>query len=184
MAWSKDRKRFIGALSLFLVWVVLLSALAIVSAYRPAARSALPDRPAASGETGMPGTRESRESSSRATSNRVTDAGASTQRKASTAQIGGSRTGDDGLRLLEGVVGVQLLVREHGPPHLREPCRREADGRPRPDRWRGCARASASDCRWPVREAEPAIAEDPPGDLPGPKATSGACTSIRTALAP
>jgi hypothetical protein len=52
MAWSRDRKRFVGALILFLLWVVLLSALAIVSAYRPAARSALPDQPAASGEPG------------------------------------------------------------------------------------------------------------------------------------
>ena len=42
MAWSLDRKRFVGALSLFLLWVVLLSALAIVSAYRPAARSPCP----------------------------------------------------------------------------------------------------------------------------------------------
>jgi len=52
MAWSLDRKRFVGALSLFLLWVVLLSILAIVSAYRPAAHSALPDQPAASGKTG------------------------------------------------------------------------------------------------------------------------------------
>jgi len=52
MAWSLDRKRFVGALSLFLLWVVLLGILAIVSAYRPAARSALPDQPAASGEPG------------------------------------------------------------------------------------------------------------------------------------
>jgi len=52
MAWSRDRKRFVGALSLFLLWVVLLSVLAIVSAYRPAARSALPNQPAASGKTG------------------------------------------------------------------------------------------------------------------------------------
>jgi hypothetical protein len=55
MAWSQDRKRFVVALSLFLLWVVLLSALAIVSAYRPAARSALPDQPAASGEPGSAG---------------------------------------------------------------------------------------------------------------------------------
>ncbi len=53
MAWSRDRKRVVGALSLFLLWVVLLSALAIVSAYRPAARTALPDQPATSGETGI-----------------------------------------------------------------------------------------------------------------------------------
>ena len=55
MAWSGDRKRFVGALGLFLLWVVLLSALAIVSAYRPAARSALPDQPAASGEPASAG---------------------------------------------------------------------------------------------------------------------------------
>jgi len=55
MAWSRDRKRFVGALSLFLLWVVLLGILAIVSAYRPAARSALPDQPAASGEPGSAG---------------------------------------------------------------------------------------------------------------------------------
>jgi hypothetical protein len=55
MAWSLDRKRFVGALSLFLLWVVLLSALAIVSAYRPAARFALPDQPAGSGEPGSAG---------------------------------------------------------------------------------------------------------------------------------
>ncbi len=54
MAWSRDRKRFVGALSLFLLWVVLLGILAIVSAYRPAARSALPDQPA-SGEPGSAG---------------------------------------------------------------------------------------------------------------------------------
>jgi|GEM_PF-1924909 hypothetical protein len=52
MAWSLDRKRFVAALGAFLVWVVLLSALAIVSAYRPAARSALPDQPATSSEAG------------------------------------------------------------------------------------------------------------------------------------
>ncbi len=52
MAWSLDRKRFVGALSLFLLWVVLLSALAIVSAFRPAARSAVPNQPAATGEPG------------------------------------------------------------------------------------------------------------------------------------
>jgi hypothetical protein len=52
MAWSLDRKRFVAALGAFLVWVVLLSALAIISAYRPAARSALPDQPAASSEAG------------------------------------------------------------------------------------------------------------------------------------
>jgi len=52
MAWSLDRKRFVAALGAFLVWVVLLSALAIVSAYRPAARSALPDQPAPSTEAG------------------------------------------------------------------------------------------------------------------------------------
>ena len=52
MAWSLDRKRFVGALSLFLLWVVLLIAPAIVSAYRPAARSTLPNQPAASGKTG------------------------------------------------------------------------------------------------------------------------------------
>ncbi len=52
MAWSRDRKRLVGALGLFLLWLVLLSALAIVSAYRPAARSALPDQPAAVGEPG------------------------------------------------------------------------------------------------------------------------------------
>ncbi len=55
MAWSRDRQRFVGALSLFLLWVVLLSALAIVSAYRPAARTALPDQPAAAGEPGNAG---------------------------------------------------------------------------------------------------------------------------------
>jgi hypothetical protein len=55
MAWSLDRKRFVGALSLILLWVVLLGALAIVSAYRPAARSALPNQPAASGEPGSAG---------------------------------------------------------------------------------------------------------------------------------
>ena len=55
MAWSQDRKRFVVALSLFLLWVVLLSALAIVSAYPPAARSVLPDQPATSGEPGSAG---------------------------------------------------------------------------------------------------------------------------------
>ena len=55
MAWSRDRKRFVGALSLYLLWVVLLGALAIVSAYRPAARSALPNQPAATGEPGSAG---------------------------------------------------------------------------------------------------------------------------------
>ncbi|HKM51850.1 MAG TPA: hypothetical protein VJY33_00495 [Isosphaeraceae bacterium] len=40
MAWTSDRKRFAGALILFLAWVALLVALAVVSAYRPASRSA------------------------------------------------------------------------------------------------------------------------------------------------
>jgi hypothetical protein len=48
MAWSLDRKRFVGALIVFLVWVALLTALASVSAYRPAARSALPAQPRSS----------------------------------------------------------------------------------------------------------------------------------------
>jgi hypothetical protein len=39
MAWSKDRKRFSGALALFLVWVAILTLLAVVSAYRPASRT-------------------------------------------------------------------------------------------------------------------------------------------------
>lgn len=55
MAWSPERKRFVGTLGLFLLWVVLLGVLAIVSAYRPAARSALPGGPAAAGETGTSG---------------------------------------------------------------------------------------------------------------------------------
>jgi hypothetical protein len=44
MVWSRDRKRFLGALGLFLAWVVALSALAVISAYRPAARVALPEQ--------------------------------------------------------------------------------------------------------------------------------------------
>jgi hypothetical protein len=43
MAWTGDRKRFAGALILFLAWVVLLLALAVVSSYRPASRSAAPE---------------------------------------------------------------------------------------------------------------------------------------------
>jgi len=45
MAWSAERKRFVEALIMFLVWVALLTTLAIVSANRPAARTALPDHP-------------------------------------------------------------------------------------------------------------------------------------------
>ena len=55
MAWSLERKRFVAALSLFLLWVVLLGVLAVVSAYRPAARSSVPDQPAAAGEPGTAG---------------------------------------------------------------------------------------------------------------------------------
>ena len=45
MAWSMDRKRFAGALALFLVWVATLTVLAVVSAYRPAARTSPPPEP-------------------------------------------------------------------------------------------------------------------------------------------
>ena len=45
MAWTGDRKRFAGALILFLAWVALLVALAAVSAYRPASRSSAPEVP-------------------------------------------------------------------------------------------------------------------------------------------
>lgn len=45
MAWSGERKRFIGALVLFLAWVAFLAGLAAVSASRPAARTAPPDPP-------------------------------------------------------------------------------------------------------------------------------------------
>jgi hypothetical protein len=45
MAWSGDRKRFVGALILFLAWVVILVAMAVVSSYRPARRSAAPEVP-------------------------------------------------------------------------------------------------------------------------------------------
>jgi hypothetical protein len=41
-AWSLERKRFVGALVIFVVWVGMLAALAVVSAYRPAIRSAMP----------------------------------------------------------------------------------------------------------------------------------------------
>ena len=52
MASSLERKRFVGALCLFMLWVVLLGLLAIVSAYRPAARTSVPDQPAAASEHG------------------------------------------------------------------------------------------------------------------------------------
>ncbi len=55
MAWSLERKRFVGALCLFLLWVVLLGVLAMVSAYRPANRAALSDQPAATGEPASAG---------------------------------------------------------------------------------------------------------------------------------
>jgi hypothetical protein len=42
MNWSRERKRFAGALILFLAWIAALTALAIVSADRPADRSAPP----------------------------------------------------------------------------------------------------------------------------------------------
>ena len=45
MASSMDRKRFVAALSLFLVWVATLTLLAVLSAYRPAARTSLPPEP-------------------------------------------------------------------------------------------------------------------------------------------
>ncbi len=50
MAWSPDRRRFVAALGLFVLWVMLLAALAIVSAYRPAVRNAVPDQPAVTSE--------------------------------------------------------------------------------------------------------------------------------------
>ncbi len=42
MVWNTPRKRFFAALLLFVLWVAALAALAVVSAYRPAARSAPP----------------------------------------------------------------------------------------------------------------------------------------------
>jgi hypothetical protein len=42
MVWNAARKRFVAALVLFLLWVAVLAALVVVSAYRPAARSAQP----------------------------------------------------------------------------------------------------------------------------------------------
>jgi hypothetical protein len=45
MAWSKDRRRFAAALTLFLVWVAMLTLLTIVSANRPKARTSLPPEP-------------------------------------------------------------------------------------------------------------------------------------------
>ncbi len=45
MAWSQERKRFVGAMALFLVWVVMLTALAVVSSQRPAARLTHPAEP-------------------------------------------------------------------------------------------------------------------------------------------
>jgi hypothetical protein len=45
-SWSPQRKRFAGALVLFLAWIAALTALAVVSADRPADRST-PSRPAA-----------------------------------------------------------------------------------------------------------------------------------------
>jgi hypothetical protein len=55
MAWSLERKRFAAALLLYLLWVLVLSLLAIVSAYRPASRTALPEQPAATSELGAGG---------------------------------------------------------------------------------------------------------------------------------
>lgn len=43
MALPVDRKRFAAALILFLAWVALLVALAVVSSYRPASRSEAPE---------------------------------------------------------------------------------------------------------------------------------------------
>jgi hypothetical protein len=40
MGWSKERIRFAGALVLFLVWIALLAAMAIISSNRPADRRA------------------------------------------------------------------------------------------------------------------------------------------------
>jgi hypothetical protein len=45
MAWTRDQKRFAGALILFLAWVALLVAMAAASSYRPASRSAALDVP-------------------------------------------------------------------------------------------------------------------------------------------
>jgi hypothetical protein len=45
MVWNTARTRFFAALLLFLLWVGALAALAVVSAYRPAARSAPPGIP-------------------------------------------------------------------------------------------------------------------------------------------
>jgi hypothetical protein len=48
MGWSRDHKRFAGALILFLVWIAMLTALAIVSADRPANRRVSPAIPTSS----------------------------------------------------------------------------------------------------------------------------------------
>jgi hypothetical protein len=47
MGWSKDRRRFAGAMILFVVWIGLLTALAIFSSYRPASRAHHSEPPAA-----------------------------------------------------------------------------------------------------------------------------------------
>ena len=45
MGWSLERKRFVGAMAVFLVWVAMLTALAVVSSRRPAARITHPTEP-------------------------------------------------------------------------------------------------------------------------------------------
>jgi hypothetical protein len=45
MAWSKDRRYFAAALTLFLVWVAVLTFLSIVSANRPVVRTSQPPEP-------------------------------------------------------------------------------------------------------------------------------------------
>ncbi len=45
MVWTAERKRFVEALIMFLIWVALLTALVVVSAKPPAARTAKPVGP-------------------------------------------------------------------------------------------------------------------------------------------
>ncbi len=48
MGWSQERKRFVGAMAVFLGWVATLTALAVVSSQRPANRITLPAEPPSS----------------------------------------------------------------------------------------------------------------------------------------
>jgi hypothetical protein len=52
MGWSLERKRFLAALAVFLVWVAMLTALAVLSSRRPPTRTGPSSEPSSSSQPG------------------------------------------------------------------------------------------------------------------------------------